>query len=112
MLQSGFGAAALYENIAAILSQKGLYRFIGVGPQIASHAGAFEKISNRVFFQSTEELLQHLATLQLQDETILLKGARVFRFEQISHVLEQKKHFSSLCGPESHQPPSLPLSLQ
>ena len=92
VLQSGYGTDDLYKNISAILSQKGLHRFIGIGPQISSHAAAFENISNKVFFNSTEEFLKHISSLHFHDETILLKGARIFRFEQISHVLEQKMH--------------------
>jgi alanine racemase len=33
-----------------------------------------------------------LSSLHFNDETILLKGARIFRFEKISHALEQKMH--------------------
>ncbi|CAN5900275.1 bifunctional UDP-N-acetylmuramoyl-tripeptide:D-alanyl-D-alanine ligase/alanine racemase [soil metagenome] len=92
VLQSGYETAALYKNIAAILTRKGLHRFIGIGPQVSAHATAFENISNRSFFDSTEDFLKQMASLHFQDETILLKGARVFRFEKISHALEQKMH--------------------
>jgi len=92
VLQSGQSADQLYTTIAAILSQKNLNRFIGIGPRLSAHANAFEKIPNKTFFDSTEEFLKQLASLQFNDETILLKGARVFRFEKISHALEQKMH--------------------
>ncbi|MEP7163986.1 MAG: bifunctional UDP-N-acetylmuramoyl-tripeptide:D-alanyl-D-alanine ligase/alanine racemase [Ferruginibacter sp.] len=92
VLQSGQSADQLYKTIAAILSQKNLNRFIGIGPRLSAHANAFEKISNKIFFDSTEGFLKHMASMQFNDETILLKGARVFRFEKISHALEQKMH--------------------
>ena len=92
LLQSGYEGEALYKKIAAILSQKGLFRFIGIGKQIAAHASAFETVPNKIFFDSTEDFLKHISSLHFQDETILLKGARVFRFEKISQVLEQKMH--------------------
>jgi alanine racemase len=92
VLQSGQTSADLYKDIAAVLSQKELNRFIGIGPELSANANAFEKIKNKTFFDSTEAFLKHLPSLHFNDETILLKGARVFRFEKISHALEQKMH--------------------
>ena len=92
ILQSGLSQNDLYKNIAAILDQKELSRFIGIGPHISAHADAFKKIRDKTFFDSTDEFLKHLHSLHFNDETILLKGARIFRFEKISHALEQKMH--------------------
>ncbi len=92
VLQSGYEENELYSKIATILERKGLYRFIGIGEQINAHAAAFDRITNKAFFQSTDDFLKNISSLHLNDETILLKGARVFRFEKISHVLEQKMH--------------------
>lgn len=92
ILQTGQSENDLYNNIALILNQKKLFRFIGVGPQITAHASAFEKIKNKVFFESTDEFIKHLHSLHFSQETILLKGARIFHFEKISHALEQKMH--------------------
>lgn len=92
VLQSGYQQGELYRHIAGILSHRKLYRFIGIGPEISAQAAAFENIPKSSFFESTDAFLKHLPSLQLRDETILLKGARVFRFEKISQVLEQKLH--------------------
>lgn len=92
LLQSGKEAVVLYQEIAALLLTKHLYRFIGIGPQIQKHTGAFAGIANKKFYNSTEEFFDDLPNLQLHNETILLKGARVFRFETISRALEQKQH--------------------
>ncbi len=92
LLQSGFSDEALYKKIASILDQKKLFRFIGIGPNISSNRHAFNKIADKKFFDSTEEFLQQLPSLHFHDETILLKGARIFRFEKISRILEQKMH--------------------
>jgi alanine racemase len=43
-------------------------------------------------FLSTEEFLQHFRFSSFRDETILVKGARVFAFERIVKMLEQKVH--------------------
>ncbi len=92
LLQSGMAESELYEKIASILSSKKLHRFIGVGPRISAFAQAFSSLQNAVFFASTDEFLQQLHSLHFHDETILLKGARLFRFEKISRALEQKIH--------------------
>ncbi|MFN8249137.1 MAG: bifunctional UDP-N-acetylmuramoyl-tripeptide:D-alanyl-D-alanine ligase/alanine racemase [Ferruginibacter sp.] len=92
LLQSGYEPGTLYKHIAGILSHRKLFRFIGIGPEISAHSEAFAAISNSTFFESTEAFLKQISSLHLRDETILLKGARVFRFEKISQVLEQKLH--------------------
>jgi alanine racemase len=43
-------------------------------------------------FESTEELLKSLDSSTFQNEVILLKGARKFRFEVIGKFLEKKVH--------------------
>ena len=92
VLESGQPGDSLYKSIAAILAQKKLFRFIGIGPKIKGFAYLFDKVNETYFFSATEEFLQQLPLLQFRDETILLKGARVFQFEKISRVLEQKLH--------------------
>ncbi len=90
--QSGQPDELLYERIAAILQQKKIHRFIGIGPQISSQAAAFRHLGDTAFFSSTSEFLQEFHHMHFHDETILLKGARAFLFEKISRVLEQKIH--------------------
>ena len=92
ILQSGKNSRELYAEVAAILRQKNISRFIGVGPEISKQQQVFKSIPQTFFFASTMELKQQFYALHFNDETILLKGARVFEFEQISHLLEQKAH--------------------
>ena len=92
ILQSGKNNAALYAEVANILKQKNINRLIGIGTEISKHNDAFSKIKEAVFFNSTTEFKQQFPSLHFYNETILLKGARVFEFEQISHLLEQKTH--------------------
>jgi Alr-MurF fusion protein len=92
ILQSGKNNAILYKEIAAILLQKKINRLIGIGPEISVHRGLFENIEEANFFSSTDAFRQAFPGLHFFNETILLKGARVFEFEQISHLLEQQIH--------------------
>jgi len=91
-LESGQKADVLYEKIASILSKRNLFRFIGIGPRILANAAKFSSISNATFFESTESFLEAAPSMEFAGETILLKGARVFRFEKISQALQQKLH--------------------
>lgn len=92
LFQSGQQHEQLYRNIAAILQQKKLFRFVGIGPAISGYKNLFTGIENLHFYPSTEDFLQDIPSLHFFEETILLKGARVFQFEKISKRLEQKMH--------------------
>lgn len=92
ILQSGKSSGELYADVAAILEQKNIHRFIGIGPEICKQKNAFKNIAETVFFSSTAEFKQQFHSQHFYDETILLKGARFFEFEQISHLLEEKIH--------------------
>jgi Alr-MurF fusion protein len=90
--ESGKAPAALYSEVAGILQQKKIDRLVAAGPQLSFHAAAFAGIAQTDFFSSTAALVQHFHTLHFANETILVKGARVFEFEQIIQLLEQKVH--------------------
>ena len=92
ILQSGKSGDELYTAVATILAQKKVNRFIGIGPEISKQQDAFKNIQQTIFFSSTAEFKQQFYTLPFNNETILLKGARVFEFEQLSHLLEEKVH--------------------
>ncbi|HSV09392.1 MAG TPA: bifunctional UDP-N-acetylmuramoyl-tripeptide:D-alanyl-D-alanine ligase/alanine racemase [Hanamia sp.] len=92
ILQSGMESQKLYAEVSALLKQKNIDRFFGIGPDIFSQQKEFSAIKNKSFFKSTSGFLENLFLSNFHDETILVKGARQFEFEKISHVLEQKVH--------------------
>lgn len=92
ILESGKSSEALYADIAAILQQKNISRLIGIGTEISKHRQSFSSIPDKTFFKSTDEFVKHFPSLHFHNETILLKGARVFEFEEIGHLLEHKTH--------------------
>ncbi|MEO6720914.1 MAG: bifunctional UDP-N-acetylmuramoyl-tripeptide:D-alanyl-D-alanine ligase/alanine racemase [Ferruginibacter sp.] len=92
ILESGKSSRELYEEVAAILQQKKINRFIGIGPEISKQKESFKHIPQVFFFASTSEFRHQFFSLHFFNETILLKGARIFEFEQISHLLEEKVH--------------------
>lgn len=92
ILQSGKSSSELYAHVAAILEQKNINRFIGIGPEITKEQQAFANIKDTAFYSSTVAFKQQFYSQHFYNETILLKGARFFEFEQISHLLEEKVH--------------------
>lgn len=92
ILQTGKTGAALYQAIAAILAEKKINRLIGVGTEISQFREAFHELPETSFFTSTADFREHFHQLHFHQETILLKGARLFEFEQIGRWLEEKVH--------------------
>ncbi|MFH1160064.1 MAG: bifunctional UDP-N-acetylmuramoyl-tripeptide:D-alanyl-D-alanine ligase/alanine racemase [bacterium] len=90
ILQTGRSQEELYGTIARILAEKKIDRIIGIGPDISRNLHQFPM--QKAFFETTDEFLNHFPLSSFRDETILLKGARLFGFERISQALQQKSH--------------------
>jgi len=93
ILQSGRSPRELYVAIAASLLERKVNRFFGIGPAMILHRALFEEQGMECFFYpGTAEFLHDFHSHWFHDETILIKGARVFEFEQINALLEQQVH--------------------
>ncbi len=91
--ETGLEKTQLYQEIANALQENSITRFIGIGNEIQQFQALFRKVcENIVFFPSTEDFLQRFHSSSFHNETILVKGARVFGLERISALLEQKAH--------------------
>ncbi len=103
--QSGEEETRLYQQIAHLLQEKKVNRFIGIGEALNRQRKVFEQLPEieYEFYPTTEAFLSRLSQklfpttlLPFRDEMILLKGARTFGFERISRLLEMKKHQTEL----------------
>jgi alanine racemase len=90
ILQSGRDEHALYGDVARLLEAKKIDRIVGIGPVISRQADKFA--IEKTFYPDTGTFLREAARATFYDETILLKGARVFAFEEIDRALQQKAH--------------------
>jgi alanine racemase len=90
MLQISGDEEERYREIAGLLSNKNIQRFIGIGPALSKYCSFFSMSSE--FYPGTAEFLARFSTTAFRDETILLKGARVFEFERINERLQQRSH--------------------
>ena len=90
-LQTGLPEEKLYDEIASLLRQHRTSKVIGIGKNISAYLKTDSKATYQ-FYNSTEDFLQQFRSSQFKDETILIKGARIFEFEKIAHALEEKVH--------------------
>lgn len=93
-LQSNLSDEALYNQVAADLFTLRIERIICIGAKIAQYL-SFNAPSYQPaveYFFSTEEFIQQFRSSHFREEIILIKGARVFQFERIVQLLEQKVH--------------------
>jgi alanine racemase len=90
LLESGLTEEMLYSEVAAALHDRHVNRLIGIGPVISRHQGKF-KIPVECY-PDTADFLSHFKAESFQNETILVKGARVFEFEKIVALFGKKVH--------------------
>lgn len=93
IFQSGLDVKQLYINVAKALQNNKIDRIIAIGETISLQ---LKEVPNVICFPSTFVFLQQFNTQSFQNETILVKGARSFNFEEIIVLLEEKKHETKL----------------
>ena len=94
ILQSGRKETELYKQVAIMVEGRNLYRFFGIGEALYRNSDLFH--GRKFFFRSTGEFLNYFSKTRFQEELILLKGARIFKFERISRHLEYQVHETQL----------------
>jgi Alr-MurF fusion protein len=84
----------LYDEVADLLKQKKIQKFIGIGETLTRNKAIFR--SNRklqsTFYKTTEAFLEDMDTSSFNNESILIKGARKFEFEKIAKRLQERIH--------------------
>jgi len=91
-LQSAVPDEQLYAQVAAALQKHEVSRLIAIGDRISA---AFRKQPfpfTIEFYPGTAAFLQQFRSGAFKEEAILVKGARLFQFEQVVQLLEQKVH--------------------
>ncbi len=98
IVESGRKSSELYEEVGRMIREHRINRFIGIGENIRNHQSCFHQPDPGAvsFFSNTSDFLETFDPAQFRDETILVKGARKFRFEHISKALESKFHQTRL----------------
>lgn len=91
ILQSGRDESDLYAEVSTLMKAKGISRFIGIGDALLRQQALFNGIESE-FYNSTSDFVKQFVHSHFHNETILLKGARSFEFENIGKLLQQKSH--------------------
>jgi alanine racemase len=89
IFQSGLTNDKLYAKVAQLIVANNISRVIGIGATISQIKNHFANCS---IFETTADFLSQIETLNFDAETILIKGARSFHFENIVSALEEKTH--------------------
>ena len=92
ILETGQNTPTLYRQVAQLVNSRSIERIIGVGSEISTCASRFN--IEKTFYPNTDTLTRAIAKgeLRLENEIILIKGARKFGFDSLTEVLEKKVH--------------------
>lgn len=93
--QSGLAPEELYARVSELIRSRGITKFIGIGPVLYDQQQQFGEQESH-FFEEVEQFIHSDVFHKLADEVILLKGARHFGFDQITELLVQKVHETTL----------------
>src|SRR5690606_34938432 len=89
IFQSGFAVEELYAKISRLLSGHKISRVIGIGETISEQLAGFPNFHP---FKNTQEFLEQFKAEAFENETILVKGARSLRFDEMVVFLEEQTH--------------------
>ncbi|MDR2382386.1 MAG: bifunctional UDP-N-acetylmuramoyl-tripeptide:D-alanyl-D-alanine ligase/alanine racemase [Prevotellaceae bacterium] len=96
IMQSEPDEKKLYQQVSKLLQSRGISRFVGIGKALERNSGYFvtphSNIPDCKFYPDTDKFLSHYNKANFNNEAILLKGGRQFRFERISRLLEIQVH--------------------
>ena len=93
--QSGLPIPQLYQQVAGPIANRGVDKLVGIGRDISSQAACFQQLECH-FYPTTNDFLGSEVFRSLHDEVILIKGARAFNFDQITELLVEKVHETTL----------------
>ncbi|WP_395043432.1 bifunctional UDP-N-acetylmuramoyl-tripeptide:D-alanyl-D-alanine ligase/alanine racemase [Flavobacterium sp.] len=89
IFQSGLINEELYSKVSQLIVSNKINRVIAIGETISSFKSKFP---NCTIFSSKEKFIEEFDKISFENETVLIKGARHYHFEEIVSLLEEKTH--------------------
>lgn len=89
IFQSGFTTKNLYLKVKQLLNAHNISKVIGIGKTITQQ---LKDLPDFYGYKTTQEYLAQYNPNTFNEETILVKGGRSFKFEEIVVLLEEKTH--------------------
>lgn len=83
-----------YKQVANLILSHQLDVFVGIGPELKQMESLFNGVG--YFYASTSDFLKNFDRKLITETTVLIKGARKFKFEHLVQVLSSKPHVASL----------------
>src|SRR5690606_7012142 len=83
-----------YQQVSHLIQHYQLDYIYGIGQDIRRLAAYFPQ--NSLFFEDTNALIQHLNPVDLENDLVLVKGARKYGFESIVNHLQERIHGTTL----------------
>lgn len=84
----------IYCDVAKMIEQSSVDRFIGIGDDISQYSHLFKESS--LFFRTTQELIEEVESSSFEGVALLVKGSRRFELERFSLTIEEKLHTTIL----------------
>ena len=94
MLQTGVAPDELYSDIAALVNNYHIGKFIGVGEEIGKHISLFHM--EKHCFVTTEALISSGFINTLRNEVVLIKGAHAYHFDKLTSLMSLRVHETTL----------------
>lgn len=83
-------AKELYEEVSELVNEQNFDSLFLIGDEISKYSELFK--SKTYTFIDTKELIESKYLTELENQIILLKGARKFEIEKLKDILELRKH--------------------
>lgn len=80
----------LYEEVADLVNEQNFDSVFLIGHEISNYSDLFKSETNT--FIDTQELIESKHLTEIENQIILLKGARKFEIERLKDILELRKH--------------------
>ena len=90
--QTGLTLTELYAQVARLVRQYGVEEFIGIGSEVSAGMANVGDFSSSAYFETVDDFLASPTFASLHDRVILIKGARLARFDRLADALIQKVH--------------------
>ncbi|MFY1048149.1 bifunctional UDP-N-acetylmuramoyl-tripeptide:D-alanyl-D-alanine ligase/alanine racemase [Chryseobacterium sp. GP-SGM7] len=85
-----FNSKELYEEVSELVNEQKFDSVFLIGDKISKFSDLFK--SKTYTFINTQELIDSKHLTEIENQIILLKGARKFEIEKVKDVLELRKH--------------------
>ena len=88
--EAGKNYKEIFLEVQRLLLERNIKQLIGIGEAFKTLETVFDKLEINTF-ETVEQFINQLSTLNLKHKNILIKGARIFHFEKILNALEERK---------------------